>query len=99
MSEIQHASSTPPYIDDFLKKNMVQLVEIHDEGIKENGTGCLGFKCSQKENKMDVFFMTEDLLLDMLKKDSWENLKENIGSRKLFLIQDLDMNAIFLVYI
>ena len=65
MSEIQHASSTPPYIDDFLKKNMVQLVDIHDEGIKENGTGCLGFKCSQNENKMDVFYMNEESMLTM----------------------------------
>ena len=27
---IQHAHSTPPYIDTFLKANMTQLVEIHD---------------------------------------------------------------------
>jgi hypothetical protein len=99
MSEIQQASTTPSYIDTFIKKNMEQLVQIHDEGIDEHKSGCLGFKCSEKENKMDVFFMDEDLILRMIQKDSWEDLKNNIGNRKLFFINDLDMNAIFLVYI
>ena len=99
MTEIQHASTTPSYIDEFLKTNMVKLVEIHDEGIKENGIGCLGFKCSQKENTMDVFFMSEDIILQLLQKESWEDLKNNIENRKLFLIQDLDEERIFLVYI
>ena len=99
MSEIQHASTTPSYIDTFIKQNMEQLVHIHDEGINENGSGCLGFKCSEKENKMDVFFMNEEVILRMIQKNSWEDLKNNIGNRKLFFINDLDMNAIFLVYI
>ena len=99
MSTIQEAHSTPPYIDDFLKTNMVQLVEIHDEGIKEHETGCLGFKCSQKENKMDVFFMNEDIILQNLQKESWVKLKQGIGNKKLFFIQDIDEERIFLVYI
>lgn len=96
---IQEAHSTPEYIDTFLKANMVKLVEIHDQGIEEHKVGCLGFKCSQKENKMDVFFMNEDIILQQLQKESWENLKQGIGSKKLFLIQDIDENRIFLVYI
>ena len=36
--------------------------------------GVLSFKCSEKENKMDVFFMNEEQLLLNLQKDSWENL-------------------------
>ena len=84
---IQHAHSTPPYIDTFLKANMTQLVEIHDKGIEEYDTGCLGFNCSQKENKMDVYFMNEDIIL------------QGIGDKKLFLIKDIDENRIFLVYI
>ena len=55
MSVIQQASSTPPYISNFINNNMTKLLEIHGEGIKENKVGCLGFKCSQAENKMDVF--------------------------------------------
>ena len=96
---IQEAHSTPEYIDTFLKANMVKLVEIHDKGIEEHKVGCLGFKCSQKENKMDVFFMNEDIILQQLQKESWENLKQGIGSKKLFLIEDIDENRIFLVYI
>ena len=98
MTTIQSASTTPSYIDTFLRKNMVKLIEIHDEGIEKNKTGCLGLKCSQIENKMDVFFMTEDIILKMLEKESWESLKESIGTKKLFLIQDIDENRIFLVY-
>jgi len=98
-STIQEAHSTPEYIDKFLKANMNKLIESHDQGIEEHKIGCLGFKCSQEENKMDVFFMNEDIILKQLQKESWENLKQGIGSKKLFLIQDIDENRIFLVYI
>ena len=99
MTEIVNSSSTPEYIDSFLKQNMVKLVEIHDKGIEENNYGCLGFKCSKEENKMDVFFMNEELILTMISNESWDDLKNNIGGRKLFFIQDLDEKRIFLVYI
>ena len=99
MSRIQTIDSTPPYIGKFIKNNMKQLSDIHDEGIKENGVGCLGFKCSQKENKMDVFFMNEEMMLKQLQKESWEQLKQTINDKMLFLVNDLDINSIFLVYI
>jgi len=99
MSQIQNIESTPPYIGDFLKQNMDQLINIHDEGKKEQGIGCLGFKCSQTENKMDVFYMNEGTMLETLKKESWEQLKITIEEKKLFLVNDLDLNSIFLIYI
>jgi len=99
MTEIINSSSTPEYIDTFLKQNMVKLVEIHDKGIEENKCGCLGLRCSKENNNMDVFFMNEELILSMINNDSWEDLKNNIGERKLFFIQDIDKNRIFLVYI
>jgi len=99
MSKIQTIESTPPYIGKFLKSNMKQLSDIHDENIKEHGIGCLGFTCSQTENKMDVFFMNEEMMLKQLQKESWEQLKQTINDKKLFLINDLDINSIFLVYI
>ena len=99
MSKIQNIDSTPEYIGKFLRENMDQLIHIHDEGIEEHKIGCLGFKCSQTENKMDVFFMTEEIILQMLQKESWEQLKETINEKKLFLINDLDKNSIFLVYV
>jgi len=99
MTEIQTIGSTPSYIDDFLKKNMKKLIEIHDNGIKEHKEGCLGLKCSSEENKMDAFFMNETIIVNMLQKDSWEQLKNNLNGKKLFMINDLDLNSIFLVYI
>ena len=99
MSQIQTIDSTPPYISKFLNQNMDQLINIYDEGIKENKEGCLRFECSEKENKMDVFFMNEELILQMLQKESWEQLKNNLNDKKLFFINDLDKNSIFLVYI
>ena len=99
MTEIQMIGSTPSYIDDFLKKNMNKLIEIHDKGIKEQTEGCLGLKCSSEENKMDAFFMNETTIVKMLQKDSWEQLKNNLNGKKLFMINDLDLNSIFLVYI
>jgi len=96
---IKTIESTPPYIGTFIKTNMKQLLKIHDEGIKENGVGCLGFNCSQAENKMDVFFLNEEMMLKQLQKESWEQLKKTINDKTLFLVKDLDINSIFLVYI
>jgi len=99
MSTIQTASSAPPHITDFMNQNMNKLLEIYDDGVARETFGCLGMKCSQKENKIDVFFMNEEMLLHMLQKDSYENLKESMENKKLFLVQELDMNSIFLVYL
>ena len=99
MTTIQQASSTPPYITDFMNQNMVKLMEIYETGISQEKFGCLGLKCSQKENKMDVYFMNESILSSMLQKDSLEQLKDSMENKKLFLIQDIDMNSIFLVYL
>ena len=97
---IQNVNSTPPYIESFLQANSNKLFEIYEQGMKEhNNVGCLGLKCSEKENKMDVFFMDEELLLQTLKQESWDSLKESIQGRKLFMIQDLDINSMFLVYL
>lgn len=99
MTTIQSASSTPPHITDFMNQNMVKLMEIYETGISQEKFGCLGLKCSQKDNKMDVFFMNEEMLSSMIQKDSFDNLKESMENKKLFLIQELDMNSIFLVYL
>ena len=99
MSKIQNIESTPEYIGKFLRENMEQLIQIHEEGKQEHGVGCLGFKCSEEENTMDVFYMNEETMLTMLQKESWEQLKTTIDEKKLFLVNDLDKNAIFLVYI
>jgi len=99
MSHIQTINSAPPYISEFIKKNMEQLIQIHDEGKQEHAIGCLGFKCSETENTMDVFYMNEENMLTMLQKESWEQLKNTIIEKRLFLVNDLDKNSIFLIYV
>tara|TARA_B100000035_G_scaffold145272_1_gene123695 strand:- start:149 stop:442 length:294 start_codon:yes stop_codon:yes gene_type:complete len=95
---VQNISSAPPYISQFINHNFTKLIEIYDEGIKEFGTGVLSFKCSEEQNKMDVFFMNEEQILVNLQKESWENLK-NSTDKKLFMVNDIDKNSIFLIYV
>ena len=52
-----------------------------------------------KLNKMDVFFMNEESILMNISKESWEQLQKSMNDKKLFFIQDLDIQSIFLVYI
>ena len=73
-------------------------LEIYDQGISENSCGVLSFKCSESENKMDVYFMNEEQILLNLQKESWENLK-NSTDKKIFMVNDLDKNSIFLIYV
>ena len=95
---IQNISSAPDYISSFINQNFTKLMEIYDEGISENGCGVLSFKCSEIQNKMDVFFMNETQILVNLQKESWENLKKSTD-KKIFMVNDLDKNAIFLIYV
>ena len=95
---VQNISSTPQYISNFINHNFTKLIEIYDEGISENGSGVLSFKCSETENKMDVYFMNESQILLNLQKESWENLK-NSTDKKIFMVNDLDKNSIFLIYV
>jgi len=102
MTSIQNVSSTPDYISKFINTNLEQLNNIHDGGMDEFKEGCLGLKCSEEENTMDVFFMNRELLIKSIAEESWEQLKNSLKEKedkKLFLVNDLDRNAIFLVYI
>ena len=97
---IQNINSAPEYINKFIQGNLEQLNNIYDEGMKSNDFGVLGFQCSEKENKMDVQFMNDDMMLEMIQKDSWEQLKKSIPeSKKLFFVKDIDLNSVFLIYI
>ena len=95
---IQNISSAPEYISKFINSNFTKLIEIYDNGIKENDNGLLFFICSQKENKMDVIFLNEENICNQMEKESWENLKNNTD-KKIFMLNDLDMNSIFLIYV
>jgi len=96
---VQNVSSVPSHIDEFLKSNNKKLQEIYDEGIKVLGDGFLSFKCKKSENKMDVLFLNEEQILANFPKETWENLKRTRGHKKIFMIEDLDINSMFIVYI
>ena len=97
---IQNISSAPEYINKFIQGNLQQLNTIYDEGMEKNSCGVVCFQCSQKENKMDGQFMNDEMMLEIIKKESWEQLKKSIPeSKKLFFVKDIDLNSVFLIYI
>ena len=103
MSNIQQTDSAPSYIMKFIHSNMDQLCTIYDEGMYANPDlekGILCFQCSEKENKMDVQFMNDEMMCEILEKESVINLKNNIEeNKKLLFIQDIDLNSIFLIQV
>ena len=103
MSNIQHVESAPDYIMKFIHMNMEQLCKIYDEGMDNNpdlDKGIMVFQCSEENNKMDVQFSNDEMMCEILEKESVMNLKKNIQKdKKLFFIQDLDMNSVFLIQI
>ena len=103
MSSIQNVDSAPDYIMKFIHMNMEQLCKIYDEGMYNNpdlDKGIMMFQCSEKENKMDVQFMNDEMMCEILEKESVMNLKNNTQKdKKLFFIQDLDINSVFLIQV
>ena len=103
MTEVHHVNSCPDYINKFIHLNMEQLCKIYDEGMEQNPDlekGILVFLCSEKENKMDVQFMNDEMMQEIVQKDSLMQLKSTIEeNKKLLFIRDLDLNSIFLIQI
>ena len=87
---IQNISSLPDYIDKFIKFNMDKLLEIYNEGINLHNIGVLFFQCNKDENKVDVFFLETNRILEMITQESWEQLKIDSGDKKIFLIKEND---------
>ena len=103
MSSIQNVDSAPDYIMKFIHMNMEQLCKIYDEGLNNNpelDKGIMVFQCSEENNKMDVQFMNDEMMCEILEKESVMNLKNNIQKdKKLFFIRDLDLNSVFLIQV
>ena len=101
--EIQNVDSAPDYIHKFIHMNMEQLCKIYDEGMYNNSDldkGILCFQCSEKDNKMDVQFMNDEMMIEIIQKDSLEDLKKNIpDDKKLFFVMDQDINSVFLLFL
>tara|TARA_Y100000817_G_scaffold248211_1_gene200392 strand:+ start:1397 stop:1711 length:315 start_codon:yes stop_codon:yes gene_type:complete len=102
-SKIQQINSCPDYISKFIQLNMEQLCKIYDEGMNLNpglDKGILCFLCSEKENKMNVQFMNNEMMCEIIEKDSLMQLKTTIEkNKKLLFIRDMDLNSVFLIQI
>ena len=85
---IQHIDSAPNYITQFISGNMEQLRKIYEEGLVNDPEGILGCNCSEKDNRMDVQFMNEEMILETIAKESWEPLKVSIpeGKKLMFVM-------------
>jgi len=101
MSKIQNVDSAPDYIMKFIHSNMDDLCKIYDEGLSNNPgleKGIMVFQCSEQNNKMDIQFLNDEMMCEILEKESVMNLKNNIQeNKKLFFIQDLDRKCVFLI--
>ena len=99
MTTIENVNSIPEYIDIFIKNNHNQLINIHNNGLKENDDeGCLYMICKKSEDKMDVCFLNKENILLIISKETWEGIKESSENRK-FIINDLDNKRIFIINI
>ena len=97
---VQNIDSAPSYITQFISGNMEQLCKIYDEGLINNPEGILACRCSEEDNRMDVQFMNEEMILEMITKESWESLKRSTPEgQKLMFIKDIDLDSVFLIYI
>ena len=100
---IQNIDSAPSYIMKFVHGNMEQLCNIYDEGMYNNpdlDRGILVFQCSENNNIMDVQFMNDEMMEQIIDKENIINIKNNSQpDKKIFFVQDLDLGCIFLLQI
>ena len=87
---IQNINSLPDFIDKFIKFNHDKLIEIYNEGINMHNEGLLYFQCNKDENKVDVFFLHREKIIEMITEETWEQLKIDAGDKKIFLIKESD---------
>jgi len=101
--DIHEINSAPEYISKFITGNLEQLEKIYDEGMElsqQLDKGILYFNCSIKDNIMDVQFMDDIMMAEIIQKDSVEELKKTIKpNKKLLFVNDTDLKSIFLIQI
>lgn len=96
--KIQTIGSVPDYINTFVKFQRESLEEIRIKSESEMGPGCLTLRCSQEKNIMDVIYLDDDNMKKLF--ENWMTLSQNIPKDKiLYIVQDIDMNSVFLLYI
>ena len=103
MSNIIQTGSCPTYISVFIQANIKDLCDIYDEGMNDNPDlekGIMFFSCSENNNKMDVQFMNDEMMSEIIAMESIINLKNDVKEgKKLFFIQDVDHNRVFLIQV
>ena len=107
--DIEYVESLPDYINRFIGSNSKELLRIYNENTKELGIGCLMMNCINSENKMDVYFYSKDMYIgatednavksDYYSKDNWDNIYNKSNDRRICIVNDIDENNIFIVYI
>lgn len=90
----------PPHIHTFIRENNEQLNDIYGNEKEKNGPGYLNIRCDTKENKIDVFYINEETKKTMFTKEFCEGVeKGNIDDKKIFIVQELNLNSMFILYI
>jgi hypothetical protein len=97
--DIKDTDGIPNYIDIFIKSNMQQLLEIHDNSIVQDGEGFLVFNCNKNENKMDVFFMNKETISNNYSNINYQEIKNRAEGKRIFLINDIELKLYFLLYL
>ena len=87
---IQNINNLPDFIDKFIKFNYDKLIQIYDESIKNYNAGLLYFQCDKERNNVDVMFLYDDKIVEMMGEQSWEMLKNDADGKKMFLIKESD---------
>ena len=96
--KIQTIGNVPDYINAFVKYHRESLEEIRIKSEEEMGPGCLTLRCSQEKNMMDVIYLDDDNMKTLF--ENWMTLSQNIPKDKiLYIVQDIDLNSVFLLYI
>ena len=97
---IHNIESGPKYITTFIYGNRDKLIEIYNEGLNNYPDGILFCKCSEKDNRIDVQFIDEILLAEIFEKKGLKNIRDSTPiDKKSLLIEDLDLETFFLIYV
>ena len=90
----------PDYVHEFIKEKKDKLNEIYEGQKSIDGPGYLHIKINLKENKTDVIYIGDVLKKKMLSKGFCENIEANNKEDKnIYLVEDLKLNSLFILYI
>ena len=71
-------SSVPDYIGMFIDNNIITLADIYDAGCSVEQEGLLMIEIDVDKNDSQVYFTGKQRLVDMDKKDLYDDIRKNI---------------------